>query len=349
LRDTDTEDKTFNWLVIAISIAFAWILWPFFGAVLWGTVIAIVFAPLARKLTKRMGGRRSLGALATLGVVLLIVILPLAIIATMLAREAGALYARMHAGQLNVGDYFRKVFDALPRWVTSLLDRFGLADAAAIQERLSESLMEGSQLIAGRALSFGQDTFDFIVGLFVMLYLLFFLLRDGDALVRRIRSAVPLRQEQQRELLEKFTVVTRATVKGNIVVAAIQGALGGVAFWVLGIHAPVLWGVLMALLSLLPAIGAAIVWLPVAIYLLASGEVWQGVALIAFGAIVIGLVDNVLRPILVGKDTRMPDYIVLISTLGGISIFGINGFIVGPVIAAMFMAAWEIYAASRPR
>jgi predicted PurR-regulated permease PerM len=218
---------------------------------------------------------------------------------------------------------------------------------AAIQEKLTESLKEGSQAIAGGALSFGQNTFDFIVSLFVMLYLLFFLLRDGDALVRRIRAAVPLRSEQQRELLEKFTVVTRATVKGNIVVAAVQGALGGLAFWVLGVHAPVLWGVLMALLSLLPAIGAAIVWLPVAIYLLAAGQTWQGVALIAFGAIVIGLVDNVLRPILVGKDTRMPDYIVLISTLGGIALFGVNGFIVGPVIAAMFMAAWDIFAARR--
>jgi predicted PurR-regulated permease PerM len=131
-------------------------------------------------------------------------------------------------------------------------------------------------------------------------------------------------------------------VKGTILVAIVQGALGGLIFWLLGIHAPVLWGVVMAFLSLVPAVGAAVVWLPVALYLLATGAVWQGVVLIAFGAGVIGLVDNLLRPYLVGKDTAMPDYIVLISTLGGIAIFGLNGFVIGPLIAAMFIAVWDI-------
>jgi predicted PurR-regulated permease PerM len=131
-------------------------------------------------------------------------------------------------------------------------------------------------------------------------------------------------------------------IKGNILVAALQGALGGIIFWLLGIHAPVLWGVVMALLSLLPAVGAALVWLPVAIYFLATGSVWQGVLLIGYGALVISLVDNFLRPFLVGKDTKMPDYLVLISTLGGIAAFGLNGFVIGPVIAAMFIAVWDL-------
>jgi len=126
-----------------------------------------------------------------------------------------------------------------------------------------------------------------------------------------------------------------------------QGALGGFAFWFLGIHAPLLWGVLMAFLSLLPAIGAGLVWLPVAMYLLASGAVWQGISLILYGVLVIGLVDNILRPFLVGKDTKLPDYVVLISTLGGIEVFGLNGFVIGPLIAAIFMVTWEIFSASR--
>jgi predicted PurR-regulated permease PerM len=136
-------------------------------------------------------------------------------------------------------------------------------------------------------------------------------------------------------------------VKGNIVVAILQGALGGLIFWLLGIHAPLLWGVLMAFLSLLPAVGAGLVWAPVALYFLATGAVWQGAVLIAFGVLVIGLVDNLLRPVLVGKDTRMPDYVVLVSTLGGIAIFGLNGFVIGPLIAAMFIAARDLFAASR--
>jgi predicted PurR-regulated permease PerM len=218
-----------------------------------------------------------------------------------------------------------------------------------MQERLSTGLVESSKFVATKAFNIGQNTFDFIVNLGIVLYLLFFLLRDGDYLARRIRTAVPLYPEQQRELFNNFTTVIRATVKGNVVVAIVQGVLGGLAFWFLGVHAPVLWAVVMAFLSLLPAVGSALVWFPVAIYFLVTGATWQGIALMVYGVLVIGLVDNVLRPILVGKDTKMPDYVVLIATLGGMALFGINGFVIGPVIAAMFMAVWDIFASSRAR
>src|SRR5690606_4608504 len=171
-----------------------------------------------------------------------------------------------------------------------------------------------------RAVSVGQSTLDFIVALGVMLYLTFFLLRDGAGLSRRIKDAIPLRPAQRDALTEKFTVVVRATVKGSVLVAALQGFLGGLIFWLLGVAAPVLWGVVMAFFALLPAVGASIIWLPVALYLLVSGSVWKAVILIVYGMLVIGLVDNLLRPILVGKSTKMPDYVVLISTLGGISV-----------------------------
>jgi predicted PurR-regulated permease PerM len=153
--------------------------------------------------------------------------------------------------------------------------------------------------------------------------------------------------EHKRYLFSKFITALRATVKGNIAVAAVQGALGGVIFWILGIQGPLFWGVLMAFLSLLPAIGAALIWVPVAIYFFVTGDIWSGVILTAFGVLVIGLIDNILRPILVGKDTQMPDYVVLISTLGGMALFGLNGFIIGPVIAAMFIAAWDLFSFSK--
>jgi len=180
-----------------------------------------------------------------------------------------------------------------------------------------------------------------------MLYLLFYLLRDGDNLLARMKSAVPLGGEQKTLLLDRITLVVRATVKGGITVAAVQGMLGGVAFWLLGIPAPLLWALVMAFLSLLPAIGAAIVWAPVALYLLATGSIWQGLFLIGYGVVVIGLVDNLLRPFLVGQSTKLPDYIVLISTLGGIEVFGLQGFVIGPLIAAIFMVSWEIQADAR--
>jgi predicted PurR-regulated permease PerM len=179
-----------------------------------------------------------------------------------------------------------------------------------------------------------------------MLYLLFFLLRDGAGLAARIKGAVPLGRKVKQRLFGNFTTVIRATVKGNVLVALVQGALGGLAFWFLDVQAPVLWGVLMAFLSLLPAVGAAIVWVPVAVYFLVTGAIWQGVALTAFGVLAIGLVDNILRPILVGKDTKMPDYVVLLSTVGGMALFGLSGFVIGPVVAALFIAAWDLFASA---
>jgi predicted PurR-regulated permease PerM len=216
-----------------------------------------------------------------------------------------------------------------------------------MQDKLTEGLVKGSQYFASQALNIGQSTFDFIINLGIMLYLLFFLFKDGEALSQRVKNAIPLRPELRDDLMEKFTVVIRATVKGGILVALAQGALGGLIFWILGINAALLWAVLMAFLSLLPAVGAGLVWMPVALYLLATGSVVQGVILIAYGFLVIGLVDNILRPMLVGKDTKLPDYLVLIATLGGIDALGLNGFVVGPVIAAMFVAGWAIFAQSR--
>ena len=342
-----TEDRGFLLLITAVSLAFAWILWPLFGAVLWGIVAAILFAPLNRRLLGRLGPRPNLAALLTVVVIVVIVILPLTLIAASLTQEATGVYRRIQSGELDVVRLSQHVLDILPGWATGLLDRFGLESLGAIRDRLSTHVSEGSQALAGHALTFGQGTFDVVVNLFVMLYLLFFLFRDQEVLAARLTRAIPLRAEHRQALLLKFVVVVRATIKGNFLVALLQGMLGGLIFWFLGIGAPLLWAAIMAFLSLFPAIGAALVWGPVAIYLLATGSLWQGLVLIAYGALVIGLVDNLLRPILVGKDTRMPDYVVLISTLGGIATFGLNGFVVGPVIAAMFMVAWEIFSEVR--
>ena len=344
----DLEDRTFLWLLLVVSVLFAWVLWPLYGAVLWAGIIAILFAPVYRRLAAAMGQRRNLAALTTLVIIIVMVILPVTLITAALVQEAAGIYKRIESGEIDFKRYLHQVFAALPGWVTAQLDRFGLTNLAAVQERFSAGLVRASQVLATQAINIGQRTFDFIVNLFVMLYVLFFLLRDGDRLTGRVRQAIPLRPEQQHDLFEKFTVVIRATVKGNIVVALVQGALGGLIFWILGIHAALLWAVLMAVLSLLPAVGTALVWLPVAVYLMATGAVWRGVILVAYGVLVIGLVDNVLRPVLVGKDTKIPDYVVLVSTLGGLAIFGFNGFVIGPVIAAMFMAAWDLFAASRP-
>lgn len=336
------EEKVFMALVVAVSIIFVWILWPFYGAVFWAAALAILFMPLYRRLLRGLRQRPTLAALATLLIILVMVILPLAVMTMLIVREASGTYQRVQTGELNFGRYFQQVFDALPAWAASLLDRFGLTELNLIKERLSTALTNSSRVLASHAFAIGQNALDFLTSFVVMIYLLFFLLRDGEELSERIKAAIPLRPEHSSELSLKFTAVLRATVKGTLIVAMIQGALGGLIFWILGIHAPILWAALMAVLSLLPAVGAAVVWLPAAIYLLVTGSTWQGLLLIAWGVFVIGLIDNLLRPILVGKEARMPDYVVLISTVGGIATFGINGLVIGPVIAAMFIAIWDI-------
>jgi predicted PurR-regulated permease PerM len=345
---TRTFDRNaFLILLALLTVGLAWIVWPFYGAVFWGSVLALLFEPLFQKLLGRMRGQRSLAALATLAIILVIVILPLALVAVSLVQEVTAMVQRVRTGQVNFGTYFAQIVAALPSWATSLLERLGLDDLAVLQAKLTAAITQRGQALAGRAVDFGQDALDLVVSFCIAMYLLFFLLRDGSAVARAIRATIPLEPSVKARLLERFTTVIRATVKGNVLVAAAQGALGGLAFWTLGVHAPMLWAVVMAFLSLLPAVGAALIWGPVALYLLATGQLWQGFGLIAFGVFVIGLIDNVLRPILVGKDTQLPDYVVLISTVGGLAVIGINGFVIGPLIAAMFFSAWQLLAAER--
>ncbi|MFT4243268.1 MAG: AI-2E family transporter [Acidovorax sp.] len=347
MMPANLQSKAFLLLLALVTIAFGAILWQFHGAVFWGVILAILFTPLHRRLLQRMPRRHTLAALCTLGICLIIVILPMTAITLSLIQEATAIYERMRSGQLNFGLYLQQVIAALPAWAAHLLDRLNLTSIADLQERFSSVAVQASQFVAGQALNIGQNTLQFLVSFGIMLYLLFFLLRDGPSLALRIGQAIPLEDSHKRQLVDKFTTVIRATVKGNIVVAASQGALGGLIFWILGIQGPVLWGVLMAFLSLLPAVGASLIWGPVAIYFFATGAMWQGVVLAAFGLFVIGLVDNVLRPILVGKDTKMPDYVVLISTLGGMALFGLTGFVIGPVIAALFIATWDLFASGQ--
>lgn len=333
------------WLLVGlVTVAFFWILLPFYGAVFWATVIAVLFIGVQRRMVARTGGRRSLSALLTLLLVLFVVIVPLVWVGTMITREAAGVYVRIQSGELQPSTWLAVVLDSLPSWASHLPERFGLQTLAQIQERFGDGLSQAVRLLLQRGLSIGQGTFEFVVGFILMLYLLFFLLRDGDLLVARIGRSLPLQPELKHRFGQKFAMVVRATIKGTVVIAVIQGVLGAVAFHVLGIHGPMLWGVAMAILSLLPAVGPVLVWLPVALYLIGTGAIVPGVGLILFGTFVIGLVDNLLRPILVGKDTKMPDYVVLFSTLGGLSILGINGFVIGPVVAALFIAAWEAVA-----
>lgn len=347
LKTPEFEFRSLVFLVLVASALFALILWPFFGAVCWSVFIAIVFWPMHQRFLHGSHNRPNMAAAASVTVIVLIVILPMTMLIASITDEASQMVAKLRSGEINIGTYFQRILAALPEWARGMLQRFGMGDLQLLQQKVMTAIGTSGQALTSRVVGIGQVTLDFVVAFFVMLYVLYFLFRDGDRLSQSIARTIPLHPQHTRRLLTQFATVVRATVKGNIVVALVQGALGAIAFWFLGLPGAVLWGAVMAVLSLLPAVGAVLVWGPVAAYFFFTGEVVKGIGLTIWGALVIGLVDNVLRPILVGRDTRMPDYLVLVTTLGGIVVFGLNGFVIGPVIAAVFLVSWEMLASAR--
>lgn len=335
------ETQSFLWLLLVVSLAFIWLLIPFFGPVFWAVAITIIFFPVQTHLRKKMPDWPNTVALLTLLLCVVIVIIPVIFTTTSVVNQGIELYQRVQAGEIDAGGYLADLERSFPG-VRIWLERMGV-DLESARERIVESAMTSGKFLAQRTLIIGQNAFGFVLDVGVMLYVAFFLLRDGDKLIVLMVKALPLGDRRERLLFSKFAEVTRATVKGNMVIAIIQGALGGFIFWALGIPAALLWAVVMAVLSLIPAVGAGLIWVPVAIYMFATGDYVQAIILTLFGVIVIGLVDNLLRPILVGRDTKLPDYLVLLSTLGGLVLFGINGFVIGPLIAALFTVVWGIF------
>ena len=335
------EQRSFLMLLILVTLLFLFLLKPFWGAIFWACIIGLLFYPLNRRFLRSWGQRPSLAALATLVVCVVICIVPAMFVLGSFLQEGAGLYQQLQSGDLDLGNRIERIREAFPA-AQLLLERLNL-DLNNVKEQLSGAALTASGYIAQNAVQFGQGILQYFVSLGLMLYMAFFMLRDGDRLVALLVRALPLGDERERLLFVKFAEVTRATIKGNLVVAVVQGTLGGIIFWVLGIPGAFLWGVVMTLLSLVPVVGAGLIWVPVSIYLFAIGEWGQGLILVGFGAGVIGLVDNILRPILVGRDTKLPDYIVLLSTLGGFVLFGINGFVVGPLVAALFVAFWGIF------
>lgn len=330
-------------MLIAVSLAFAWVLLPFYSAVLWSGILALLFSPLYNRLLLIFGMRKNLAAFVTLMICLVVVILPVALLTNSLLQEGSALYQRIESGELNAGALFRKAMTWLPPWMASTLHRLGITDIVTVQKKISASGGQASQFLATQAVTLGHNTLNLVIGFGIMLYLLFFLLRDGRVFSAKIGEAIPLSPENKRNLRDRFTATIRATIKGNLIVAAVQGVLEGAILAALGVDEAILLGAVMVVLSLLPAVGTAMVWLPMGIYFILTGAPWAGGILIVASSLVVGVTDSILRPLLVGKDTQMPDYVVFISTLGGLSVFGLNGFVIGPVIAALFIAAWDIF------
>ncbi len=273
---TQLEHRAFHLLLVLVSVAFIWLLLPFYGAVFWAAILAIVFQPLQRTFERWLGVRSNLAAALSTLVCIVIAIIPLTLIVGALVQEGTDLVQQVQDGKIDPSSVLQNLQDALPPWAQSWFDRLGIGNLEGLRGRLTSLLQQAGQMIAGKALNIGQNTLSFFVGSGIMLYVLFFLFRDGRSIGRNIRASMPLSDEYNAKLIARFTAVVRATVKGNVVIAVIQGSIGGVAFWALGIQGALLWGTLMTFLSLLPAIGSALVWVPAAAYLIADRLRRQG-------------------------------------------------------------------------
>ena len=335
------EQLTFLTLLVLVTVLFMFLLKPFFAPIFWACAMTLLFYPVQMRLLQRWGNRPNTIALTTLLLCVVVLVIPVLLILSSFVAEGTELYARIESGEINANVYLERARDAMPL-LQRILDWLEM-DLAQLEEQATAGALAASGFAARNVFSLGQSTFNFILSLALMLYLTYFLLRDGASLVDLLMRAIPLGDERERLLFSKFAEVTRATIKGNLVVAIVQGTLGGIIFFILAIPTPVLWGVAMAIVSLIPAVGAGLIWLPFALYLFITGEFTSGMVLVIYGVAVIGLADNILRPILVGRDTKLPDWMVLLSTLGGLVMFGIHGFVMGPLVAALFIVFWQIF------
>jgi predicted PurR-regulated permease PerM len=341
-RTDELQHASFLLILAVVSLLMAVIVWPFAQPLLWAALAAIMFQPLYRWMLRKLGGRRNPAAITTLLVIFFAVLVPALWLGTLVVQESLTLVATLQKQPLDLATTFDRAYGMLPQMAQETIDRSGWADMANVQTKLEDLLAASAGMIASQAVSIGSGALGFLLAFSVGLYVMFFLLRDGERIGRTILRTIPVERSIAERLAERFLGIVRATIKGSGVVGLVQGVLAGISFVIVGLESALLFGVLTTVFALVPVIGAGAVYVPVGLWLLIAGESWQGIFVLVFGFGVISSSDNVLRPILVGRDTGIPDWIILITTLGGISFLGFSGIVLGPLVAGLFLASWSI-------
>lgn len=335
-----------RWILLlaltAVTLNLCWkILAPFLSVVLWATVLVMVFSPVHQYLLRRVRNQPSVGAFLATVLVLAVIILPLAGITT---AVLGELQATLGSFQGRVTQLLQdpKMVSRLPE-ALQLIHRYtGLTQndlRQAIQQAatgLSNYLIQGTMNVVGGAVGF-------VVNLSFVTFTMFFLFRDGEQAVTTLLDYIPLSSRDSRALVDRAAEIISASIYGVFVIAVVQGTLGGVMFWLLGLPQPLLWGVVMIILATVPVLGTFVVWVPAAIYLGATGLMWKAVLLALFGTLVIGTSDNLLRPVLVGQRAQMHELLIFFSVLGGLRYFGFLGLLMGPVLVAITTILLEAF------
>tara|TARA_B100000745_G_scaffold79005_2_gene48479 strand:- start:12082 stop:13131 length:1050 start_codon:yes stop_codon:yes gene_type:complete len=337
VRFKTLQSTLFISLLVAATGLFAWLISGYIFPIFWAVVLTILFYPVHKKFYIATKSRAGLASLLTIGFILVVVLVPIYFSGALVASEAIALYAKFSQSSISSQNVLSQTEALL-----APLAQFGL-NTDMLQENVAPFIRGLSAQVGNYALDIGRATANTLIATLLMLYILFFTLRDGESIGIRIMRALPLGDEKEKILFSRFVTIVRAMFKGTFVIAIIQGVVGGILFAGVGIESAALWAFVMGLLALIPAVGPAIVWLPASLILLATGDTWQGITVLFVGFVIISLIDNILRPILVAKDTAMSDLLVLLSVLGGLSLFGISGIIIGPVITAFFLSMWELF------
>ncbi len=328
-------------LTLAYAVMFLAMIGGFVEALLLAAVFSGILYPLYCWLQQKLGGRNTLASLTTLVIALVAMIVPLMFLLGLVAEQAIEVTDEVQPWieqELSKSDQYQ---DELPSWIpfADKLEPY----REKITTKVAEFAGNIGVYLASSLAKLSEGTMVFFLNLFVMLYAIFFFLIHGPSLLDKLLSYMPLSRTDHEKMLSVGLSVSRATVKGTLVIGLIQGALGGLGFAVAGIDAAVFWAAIMAVLSVLPGIGATLVWAPAVVYLLMTDQTLAGLGLLVWSAGVVGTVDNFLRPVLVGRDTQMPDLLILLSTLGGLMLFGAAGLVLGPILAALFMTVLAIY------
>ena len=323
-------------LLTLITILFVSLIFNFAAPILWSIVVSIIFYPLYEKLLL-MTNKKSLSSMLSLILILLLVIMPSIAVLGLIGNEL------INFINSSENYSFEQYFQMIPNEsaINQLIAWSGLSINDLI-EKADDFLISASKMLYQSVSTISANVINFFVSLFIFVYLTFFFLRDGEKILQHCMDAFPMKNEDESYLLDQFQKTTRATIKGTVMVALAQGFLGYLTLLLIGINGALIWGAVMALLSIVPAVGTVLVWLPIALVLFLNGEIMDASLLIFSGVFIIGMIDNLLRPILISKEAKMPDYLILLTTIGGISIFGITGFIVGPIIASLFISIWSL-------
>ena len=320
---------------------------PFITALLWAVVLTVVFFPLFKFILARLRGRRTAAAAITCLLVLLLIVLPVTFLGVLITQQSIALYQSIQGNAVFLGSVTERLQELQSRpafqWLSTQAQKWLGAGGVDLQAYLREALSTISRFLVDYGPSVLKGVGGLVLNFFLIILTMFFLLRDGPALMEVIRTSSPLPEAYEQEIYRKFQDVSYATFYGSLLTAIAQGVAAFLLFLLLGLPAPLFWGALVSLMSLVPIVGAFLIWLPWAAYLLLAGQTVRGIVLLAVGGLVVSSIDNVLKPIIIKGRTDMHPLLVFLSVLGGLQVFGFLGILLGPLMVALFVSFLNFY------